>query len=89
MFNPEHRFGRSCALSSSKTSADPEPVNERNWYDRMTAAQEAHPHGNWRKQFTRQELEIIDRAMEPEIMWAIKAVSRDLPGPRRFDAMVD
>lgn len=77
-------------MSSSKTPADPEPVNERNWYEKMTAAQEAHPHcNNWREQFTRQELEIIDKAMEPEILWAIKAVSRDLPGPRRFDAIVD
>lgn len=76
-------------MSPSKTPTDAEPVNERNWYDKMTAVQKANPYVDWRKQFTRQELEIMDRAMEPEIMWAIKAVVHDLPGPRRFDAMVD
>jgi hypothetical protein len=77
-------------MSSSVTAVDSEPVNERNWYEKMKAAEKAHPDGvEWRKQFTRQELEIIDRAMEPEIRWAIKAVVHDLPGPRRFDAIVD
>lgn len=75
-------------MSSSETQADSEPVNERNWYEKMVAAQRAHPlGGRWRKQFTPQELEIIDRAKDREIRWAMKAVDHDLPGPRRFDVM--
>jgi hypothetical protein len=65
-------------------------VNKRNWYDKTTAAQKAHPDSvEWRKQFAPQELKIIDQAMEPEILWTIIAVVHDLPGPRTFDAMVD
>ncbi len=73
-------------MSSSKTPVASEPVNERNWYDKMNAAEKAHPFGQqWRKQFTAQELEIIDRAMESEFQWA----GKDLPGPRRFDVIDD
>ena len=74
----------------SDTPTDPEPVNERNWYEKVRAAWKAYPIAQqWRKQFTRQELEIIDRAVEAEVQWAMKAKEVDLPGPRRFDVMMD
>jgi hypothetical protein len=77
-------------MSSSVTAVDSEPVNERNWYDKMTAAQKAHPGGDqWRKQFTPQEMEIIERCIDREIQWARKASILDLPGPRRFEFMHD
>jgi hypothetical protein len=75
-------------LNSPDTSADTEPVNERNWHEKVAAAWKAHPVGQeWRKQFTPQELEIIDRAEEAEMRWAEKAIKEDLPGPRRYDVM--
>lgn len=76
-------------MNSSVTPVDSEPVNERNWYEKKNAAQKAYLGGQWRKQFTPQEMEIIERCMEPEFQWAMKAEVEDLPGPRRFHVMMD
>ncbi len=76
-------------LPDSDPLNDSEPVNERNWYKKMVAAMLAYKHHreHWRSHFTREELEIIDREYEPEIRWAMKAATYDLPGPRRVEVM--
>lgn len=77
-------------MNSSDKPVAPEPVNERNWYAKKTAAWRAYPVGqHWRKQFTPQELEIIDRAEEVEMEWAMRAIREDLPGPLRIGVMDD
>lgn len=40
--------------------------------------------GAWRSQFTRDELRLIERAMEPELEWAARAYKYDLPGPKKI-----
>lgn len=72
---------------SSDAPTDPEPVNERNWHEKMQTAQMAYPGGRWRKQFTPQELEIIDRELDAEILRAMKALAEDRPGPLRIAFM--
>jgi hypothetical protein len=73
-------------MSSPVTPTDSEPVDERNWYEKMDAAQKAYPRGQWRKQFTREEME---RCIDREMRWVIEAKKHDLPGPRRFDFIDD
>lgn len=73
-------------MSAPKTPAQPEAVNERNWYQKVNAAYTAYG-GQWRKQFTPEELEIIDREEEAEYRWAQRARKYDLPGPTRIDWM--
>jgi hypothetical protein len=79
---------RRCTLRSPRTPAGQEPVNAKNWFEKMNAAVRTRS-GWWRNKFTPEELEIIEREMQTEIEWAKKAALYDLPGPRRFDVFVN
>lgn len=71
---------RNRALGKSKKSTQSDTVSFLNWRQKMTDAQNAFG-DEWRKQFTQEELQEIDRRAESE--WALRAQRYDLPGPIR------